>query len=154
MKGIVCFNMYQHFIALSLNLTLIFFYVVFVRKNKKGKAEIVLIDHGLYETLPEEIRNNLGHFWKAIVLDDHQKMALYSKKLNVDDYNTFAEVLMQRPLDLKGARFSTKLTEEELKYLTQAAKSNFNKVIRTLQQLPRNMLFIIRLDDIYFSFFL
>lgn len=79
-------------------------------------------------------------------------MAVYSEKLNVNDYSMFAEVLMQRPLNMKGARFSTKLTDEELKYMAQAAKKNFDKVIKTLQQMPKNMLFIVRLIDIFYQF--
>lgn len=84
------------------------------------------------------------YFWKAIVLDDHKQMAYYSKKLNVDDCKMFAEILFQRPMNMRGAKFSTKLTEEELAYFSENAKKNFDQVIKTLQQIPRNMLFIVR----------
>lgn len=65
---------------------------VFVRKNAKtGRAEIVLLDHGLYEFLPESIRLSLCQFWEAIVLKDINKMQKYSRELNVEgEMNTLS----------------------------------------------------------------
>ncbi len=59
---------------------------IFVRKMKgtKNKAEIVLIDHGLYDYINEADRRNLCKLWKYIILKDETKMKLYSKNLNID----------------------------------------------------------------------
>lgn len=54
-----------------------------MRKNKFGKPEIVLLDHGLYEHMPEELRKSLCQFWEAIVLKDRKKMEKYANELNV-----------------------------------------------------------------------
>lgn len=65
--------------------TFFFIISVFLRKNKKsGKPEIVLLDHGLYETLPPPVRLSLCQFWEAIVLKDQAKMDKYAKELNVN----------------------------------------------------------------------
>lgn len=57
---------------------------IFVRKNKSsGKVEIVLLDHGLYEQIPDKMRNDFCHFWEAIVLKDYDLMKKYSESLNV-----------------------------------------------------------------------
>lgn len=57
---------------------------MFVRKNKKtGKSEIVLLDHGLYEFLPESTRISLCQFWEAIVLKDKSKMQKFAEEMNV-----------------------------------------------------------------------
>lgn len=61
-----------------------FILIVFLRKTKNGQPEIVLLDHGLYEYLPEPIRHSLCKFWEAIVLKDLQLMQKYSKELNVN----------------------------------------------------------------------
>lgn len=53
-----------------------------VRRNN-GKTELIILDHGLYQILNEKERVALSHFWKAIVLNDHQQMQLYSKALGV-----------------------------------------------------------------------
>ena len=58
---------------------------VLIRKRKgRNDAEIVLIDHGLYEELSEEDRRNLCKMWKNVILKDEEKMKYYSKKLNVE----------------------------------------------------------------------
>ncbi len=58
---------------------------VFVRRLKgtKNEAEIVLLDHGLYEYIGDEDRKNLCKLWKYIIVKNEEKMKYYSKKLNV-----------------------------------------------------------------------
>nr|CAD7413249.1 unnamed protein product [Timema cristinae] len=57
---------------------------VLIRKSKKDrKAELVIIDHGLYEFLPPDIRQSLCKLWKAIVLNDHLNMKKYATQLGV-----------------------------------------------------------------------
>lgn len=72
--------------------------LVFIRKNKKsGKPEIVLLDHGLYEYLPKDIRLSLCKFWEAIVLKDQRKMDKYAKELNVDgELSNFNDLLEKK----------------------------------------------------------
>lgn len=65
-----------------------------MRKSKKnGKPELVLLDHGLYETLPTSVRLSLCKFWEAIVLRDQSKMDKYAKELNVDGTMKSFEIL-------------------------------------------------------------
>ena len=59
---------------------------IFVRQmsSTKKKAEIVLLDHGLYNYVDEKDRQNLCKLWKYIILKNDEKMKYYSKQLNVD----------------------------------------------------------------------
>lgn len=116
---------------------------VFVRKGKDNKAEIVLLDHGLYETLPDNIRDALCHFWEAIVLLDHKAMKHHAARMNIKDHFKFAEILLQRPLETK-AQFSTKLTDAEIAYMQKLARKRFDIIMDTLKEMPLNMLFIVR----------
>lgn len=116
---------------------------VFIRRGKDNNAEIVLLDHGLYETLPDDIRDALCHFWEAIVLMDHDAMKRYAAKMNVKEYFKFAEILLQRPLETKN-KFSTKLTESEIAYMQKLARKRFDIIMDTLREMPQNMLFIVR----------
>lgn len=59
------------------------FLAVLVRRSKKGDAELVLLDHGLYEELPLKVRRSLCQLWSAIVLNDHHGMKRYSAELGV-----------------------------------------------------------------------
>jgi aarF domain-containing kinase len=57
---------------------------IFVRRlNNTKQAEIVLLDHGLYEYINETDRRNLCKLWKYIILKNEDKMKFYSAKLNV-----------------------------------------------------------------------
>lgn len=117
---------------------------VFVRKGRSGKAELVLLDHGLYETIPEDIRNYLCRFWEAIVLRDYETMKVYSGKLNVSDHKKFAEILLQRPLEVNKFSFATKYTEQEVLYMKKEASQHFDLIMKVLKEMPRNLLFIVR----------
>lgn len=51
---------------------------------------------------------------------------------------------MQRPIDMKKPKFSTRLTDEDIAYFQKDAKQHFDIVLLTLKQMPRNMLFVVR----------
>lgn len=116
---------------------------VFVRKNQ-GKMQLVLLDHGLYETVTESIRRDLCCFWEAIVLRDYDKMKVYSDKLNVSDHKRFAEILLQKPLEVNKFSFATKYTEQEVLYMKKVASKHFDLIMIVLKEMPRNLLFIVR----------
>ncbi|RZF48017.1 hypothetical protein LSTR_LSTR002083 [Laodelphax striatellus] len=71
---------------------------VLVRKGKDKKAELVLLDHGLYEDVPSSVRKSLCSLWKSIILNDHKSMKKYSLELGVEecDYRLFCVALVQR----------------------------------------------------------
>jgi len=56
---------------------------VLVRCRPKGDAELVLLDHGLYEELPLKVRQSLCRLWSSIVLNDHPGMKRYASELGV-----------------------------------------------------------------------
>ncbi|KAH8299586.1 hypothetical protein KR044_003257, partial [Drosophila immigrans] len=118
---------------------------IFVRKNtRSGRVEIVLLDHGLYEELPEKVRGPLCEFWEATVLRDESKMKVAANKIDVVDYVKFAEVLFQQPLKLRRGPIRSKLTQEELDHIRKVAQENFDVIMSTLKEMPRSMLFVIR----------
>lgn len=119
---------------------------VLVRKGQDGKAEIVIIDHGLYETLHQRDRLLLCQLWKSIVLNDQERMQHFSKELGVDDYENFCQILLQRPFawGSAGMLFTTRVTEEDLAIMTKLAQGHFYKVVTILKQLPRSMLLVFR----------
>lgn len=70
---------------------------LFIRKLKNGKLQLVLLDHGLYREIPENVRLNYCHLWKALVLRDFEEIKYYSKELGAGDYyEIFAAMLTHR----------------------------------------------------------
>ncbi|KAK4877254.1 hypothetical protein RN001_009760 [Aquatica leii] len=115
---------------------------VLVRKNRK-ETQLVLLDHGLYQSISERDRTALSHMWKAIVLQDHDNMKRYSQKLGVDDHVMFAEVLTQMPLKFKQFKL-TKLTEDDIKHIKEFAAIRFEVIMTVLRQMPSQLLLILR----------
>lgn len=141
-----------------------------MRKRSDGSPELVLLDHGLYEILPQAVRLSLCQFWEAIVLKDRAKMDRFAKELNVEgkcvpfltsaadfialiiriDSEKLAEILLQRPIDLRSPQLGhSRLTDVDIAYFQQNAKKHFDVVLDTLKKMPRNMLLVIRYAQIW-----
>ena len=56
---------------------------MFVRRGKNGKAQLVLLDHGLYDRLQPHERKALCQLYKAIITLEEADMEKYSKDLGV-----------------------------------------------------------------------
>jgi len=67
-----------------------------VRRSANGQAELVLLDHGLYEELSVNVRQSLCLLWKSIILSDHIGMKKHAAELGVTDYRLYSMVITQR----------------------------------------------------------
>ncbi|EFX86094.1 hypothetical protein DAPPUDRAFT_313082 [Daphnia pulex] len=119
---------------------------ILVRRGKKGDAQIVLLDHGLYEELPSTVRKSLCRLWSSIVLNDHVGMKQHAGALGVNDYLLFAEMLLQRPVGNQKFALSNlnQLSETDLKYMQEMAGQRFDMIMNNLRSMPRTMLLTIR----------
>ncbi|XP_046875240.1 uncharacterized aarF domain-containing protein kinase 5 isoform X2 [Hypomesus transpacificus] len=117
---------------------------VLVRKGADKKAELVLLDHGLYDYLSESDRVALCKLWRSIVLRDEAAMKTYSNVLGVKDYFIFSEMLLQRPINMNNLGLSNILSREETSYMRDMAVNHFDKVMQVLKSMPRPMLLVFR----------
>ncbi|KAM9165514.1 putative aarF domain-containing protein kinase 5 isoform 4-T4 [Pangshura tecta] len=117
---------------------------VLVRRGPDGKAQLVLLDHGLYEFLSERDRSALCKLWRAIILRDDAAMRACSAELGVKDYFLFCEILMQRPIHMGQLRLANILTWEETLYMQAMAQHHFDRIMQVLKDLPRPMLLVFR----------
>ncbi|KAK2503084.1 hypothetical protein MC885_018771 [Smutsia gigantea] len=117
---------------------------VLVRKGPDGRAQLVLLDHGLYQFLDEKDRSALCQLWRAIILRDDMAMKAHAAALGVRDYFLFSEVLMQRPVRLGQLWRSHLLSREEAAYMQDMARGHFEDIMAVLKALPRPMLLVLR----------
>ncbi|KAM3838557.1 putative aarF domain-containing protein kinase 5 isoform 3-T3 [Vipera latastei] len=119
---------------------------VLVQKGPDGKAQLVLLDHGLYEVLREKEREALCKLWRALILRDQPSMQLHSQQLGVkaQDYFLFCEMLLQRPINMAELAMSNILTQAETMYMRDMAQHHFDSIVRVLKDLPRSMLLVFR----------
>ncbi|XP_043227477.1 uncharacterized aarF domain-containing protein kinase 5-like isoform X2 [Amphibalanus amphitrite] len=132
---------------------------ILVRRGADGRAQLVLLDHGLYQRLPETVRTALANLWKAIVLNDHPSMARFAGQLGVTDYRLLAIALVQRLVppppadradpvdywalffDARGPRMTrVKLTPELTEWVTEL----HYRLVETLRALPPPLALVFR----------
>lgn len=118
---------------------------VFIRQGKNGKAELVLLDHGLYDYLTPNDREYLCNLYKSIIMRNEDEMERYSHLLGVKDKTeVFCEILIQRPLARDTLHLPSKLTEKDLEHMRQKALNHFDIIMQVLKEMPRQLLLIIR----------
>ncbi|KAM9386016.1 putative aarF domain-containing protein kinase 5 [Pholidichthys leucotaenia] len=117
---------------------------VLVRRGPDNKAELVLLDHGLYEYLSEHNRESLCKLWRSIVLRDEAAMKEYSNALGVKEFFLFSEMLLQRPINMHKLGLSNILSKEETAYMREMAVHRFESIMQVLKAMPRPMLLVFR----------
>ncbi|XP_071958153.1 uncharacterized aarF domain-containing protein kinase 5-like [Antedon mediterranea] len=129
---------------------------VFVRKGSNGKAELVLLDHGLYEELSPEIRVAFSNYWTSIIMKDVEGMKKYASVLGVREYKLFAMMIMQRPLNLqakRGMHMTFIMTPTQLRQLrsefeqmgSSMKKEDFiERANQLLHSMPKSLFLVFR----------
>ncbi|KAJ8041208.1 putative aarF domain-containing protein kinase 5 [Holothuria leucospilota] len=127
---------------------------IFVRKGSNGKAELVLLDHGLYEEIPPSVRVPLCHYWKSIILKDEEAMKDNALKMGIKEYLLFAMMLTQRPINMKarrGLHMTFNLDPKELRkmgeqmhHLRQRSEEFVERVNDLIHTFPRSLFLVSR----------
>eukprot|EP00066_Takifugu_rubripes_P005249 XP_003969173.2 PREDICTED: uncharacterized aarF domain-containing protein kinase 5 [Takifugu rubripes] len=117
---------------------------VLVRRGRDNTAELVLLDHGLYEFLSHCDRVALCKLWRSIILRDQAAMRKYSNALGVKEYFLFCEMLLQRPINMRELGLSNILSREENAYMREMASQRFESIMQVLKSMPRPMLLVFR----------
>ncbi|XP_035117075.2 aarF domain-containing protein kinase 1 isoform X2 [Callithrix jacchus] len=124
---------------------------VLVRKHRgTGKAEIVLLDHGLYQVLTEEFRLNYCHLWQSLIWTDMERVKEYSQRLGAGDlYPLFACMLTARSWDSvnRGISQAPITATEDLEIRNNAA-NYLPQISQLLNHVPRQMLLILKTNDL------
>ncbi|KAL3293927.1 abc1 domain protein [Colletotrichum asianum] len=85
---------------------------IFVRRLPSGKPEIVLLDHGLYITLPENLRQQYALFWKGLLTQDTDALKKVSNAWGMEDPEPWADAFTMSSKKPEKAR--SEETPEEL----------------------------------------
>nr|XP_022286089.1 uncharacterized aarF domain-containing protein kinase 5-like isoform X1 [Crassostrea virginica] len=128
---------------------------VFIRKDMMGKAQLVLLDHGLYDKLTPDDRQSLCNLYKSIVLNKEDKMKEFSKALGVDDYQVFCLLTKQGRVEFTKAPplFRHKiLSKKDFYELPPEIKAEWledyhalhERIRLVLRQMPTGLFFIFR----------
>ena len=58
---------------------------ILINKQANGDPEIVLLDHGLYQTINDEFRYHYALLWKSLVKGDISNIRVAARYLNVEE---------------------------------------------------------------------
>ncbi|XP_059485051.1 uncharacterized aarF domain-containing protein kinase 5 isoform X3 [Neocloeon triangulifer] len=138
---------------------------ILVRKAKDNKAELVLLDHGLYQELPQKVRKSLGNMWRCIVMRDYGGMKTFATQLGVNesDYRLFCIAVVQRYIppnkkeedilslffDSKGSQLIThamlrKLPADTRERARQEMIKLHDKILEMYRGIPPKLMLIFR----------
>uniref|UniRef100_A0A2C9K1C3 ABC1 atypical kinase-like domain-containing protein n=1 Tax=Biomphalaria glabrata TaxID=6526 RepID=A0A2C9K1C3_BIOGL len=127
---------------------------VFIRKGADSKAQLVLLDHGLYDTLSGDHRRALCNLYKAIIMNDEEGMDKNSYKLGVKDSLILSIMIMQRPVRMKTRRlFDIKpptreewlvMSKEEKAVWREKFQEIHDRVLTVMKEMPTSLIWIFR----------
>ncbi|KAH8122150.1 ABC1 family-domain-containing protein [Trichoderma asperelloides] len=69
---------------------------IFVRRLPTGKPQIVLIDHGLYVSLTDNLRRQYAQFWKCLLMGDQKGLDEVSAAWGMKTSDAWADAFMSR----------------------------------------------------------
>ncbi|XP_006157151.1 uncharacterized aarF domain-containing protein kinase 1 isoform X1 [Tupaia chinensis] len=124
---------------------------VLVRKHPDtGKAEIILLDHGLYQMLTEEFRLDYCHLWQSLIWTDMKQVKEYSQRLGAGDlYPLFACMLTARSWDSVNRGISrAPVTASEDSEIRNNAANYLPQISQLLNHVPRQMLLLFKTNDL------
>ncbi|ODN88455.1 Atypical/ABC1/ABC1-B protein kinase [Cryptococcus wingfieldii CBS 7118] len=122
--------------------------------TKKGKPQIILIDHGLYIDLPRQFREDYCTLWRSLFVIDVPKIETIARKWGIAlDPNLFASAILLRPFqvnnrDKKAApkpETQGDATAEQDQYAQQVElKRRLKTMLENEQLIPRELIFLTR----------
>ncbi|KAI6081241.1 ABC1-domain-containing protein [Hypoxylon rubiginosum] len=129
---------------------------IFIRRLPSGKAELVLIDHGLYVYMSPKFRHQYALFWKSLMTFDNKTISEVTEQWGIRAPDLFASATLMRPYE--GGDRSTRdhivnLGSEENRRKTQAQrhyeaqqrmKQGIREILADEDKWPQELIFIGR----------
>lgn len=128
---------------------------VFIRpakdpRNSKYNFDLVLLDHGLYRELSEELRSNYAQLWTSLIKGDEEGIRKYSYRVGgTDVYQLFACMLTGREWDkIEKSDLNSVRDTDEVGRISTGAIDYLVEVADILGKLPRPVLLLLKTNDL------
>ncbi|EGY21024.1 ABC transporter [Verticillium dahliae VdLs.17] len=125
---------------------------IFIRRKPNGRAELVLIDHGLYVYMDPKFRQQYGQFWKALLTFDNATISRVTEDWGIKAADIFASATLLRPYEGGDQRTRSGLmkglegaTPAERHYeMQRRMKQGVREILGDGDKLPKELMFIGR----------
>ena len=126
-------------------------------REKNGKPQLVLVDHGLYKQIDDDFRLTYATLWKSLMMADITAIKTSCNKLGIGDmYPLLAAMLTSRPFDEIIERSKTGSLENgrndagdasDKAMIRGYAQKFIVEIIDMLDSVPRQMLLLFKMND-------
>jgi aarF domain-containing kinase len=120
-----------------------------------GRAQIVLLDHGLYRQLDKDFRKDYCRLWQGLALSSEQRIETYCRRIGAGGaFSLLAAMITQRPWDdivskdMSGmSRLHGKGLPAESVMLRSYAQKYFKEIVLLLGRVPSDLLLLFKTTD-------
>ncbi|XP_057807290.1 uncharacterized protein LOC131021974 [Salvia miltiorrhiza] len=122
---------------------------ILVSPDGRNCFTLVILDHGIYKQLPEELRKNYCHLWEALIRLDTQKIQQLGETFGVGKYARYFPIIFTgRTINSKSS-LGRGMSPEEKKHLKEEVKFlKMEDVSSFMESLPPEFLTILRTDGL------
>jgi len=122
---------------------------VLVQKSE-GKTRLVLLDHGLYQTLTDDFRITYCKLWQALLKGDTERIRKQADRLGVGKYyGLFACMVASRTWDdITGSGIADKNSKLDVNRLQEEAMRQIPQISQVLNYIPRQLILILKTNDL------
>ena len=119
-------------------------------KAMPSGPQLIMLDHGLYVDVHEELRISYCRLWKALIDGDMPGVEQACSEMGVQDlYRIMASVLTQRSWETIAERkLNVPRTQEEKSLITKRAMGMFSELTQVLQSVPRELIMVFKTNDL------
>ncbi len=121
-----------------------------IRSTVNNEFEMILLDHGLYQSLTESFRYNYAAIWMCILDKDIKRLEQLTRHFNVGSYfGLFACIVTGRSWDAinKGID-KVKFSSDESSQIRNEASLYLKEISEVLNRIPREMLLLLKTNDL------
>jgi aarF domain-containing kinase len=110
--------------------------------------EIILLDHGLYRSVSAQTVEDFSGLWVSLVLQDRQRVHDYAERLSIHEHFEYLPLIFLHRSANSSKRIGEGITAEERRELREKDLANFDSINNILQDLPPEIMFIIRATNL------
>ncbi|CAO3665117.1 unnamed protein product [Rhizopus stolonifer] len=120
-------------------------------KNHPHNFDVVLLDHGLYRTLTDQLRVDYANLWTCLIRGDEDGIRKYSLRIGCkpEYHRLFASLLTGREWStIQSANLSSARSTTEINRVSGRTKNFLNRIYSILETLPRVVVLLLKTSDL------
>lgn len=124
---------------------------VLINKGKDGHPEIVLLDHGLYETISQDFQYNYSMLWRSMIRGDQKSLRKASAALNVESmFPLLAAMVSGRSWQSvkQGLKNTESISRKEDELIQAEISMWIPEMSEILEHIPKQMILVLKTNDL------